>query len=460
MTHPHDTSSPTADDDSDLHPQDRATLDAIARGNTRLRVVLCTLARYGVALRQNEPQRARAILEALAPWPVFKAGQFLFDLMEWEDFMVDGEPPPALCRDDLVDALNLPVQWLSATMRSTLDSPTVPGAHGTTGALNMPLRWFTATAQAAFTAATNDLTRLLSPAHDTNTSASSLFARELPPLEAGYYLYREVVLGLFDTIGPLFSGQPSGRQSPDPIIPEHHTNEPNTGNATFGEQGHPHEGSTTSPENAEPQPDGRVWISIAEPNPLTLDATVSSPSNRAHHTAQQAWLTLQQLTLPKRVRPGEHTALSVHISTVDTSGMLADLSRLAGNATPSEEELRTASHEYKQFTTPMRFNGTISGTVTAPTGFHFTGGISYSYYHSKDLAPLVSSERSTERATINSGKNLPIDDTIDLDPDNQGDTIVYTLHVKADKNALPGTHRDGTFTIGNTTLPLRGTIKS
>ena len=28
--------------------------------------------------------------------PYYKGGQFLFDLLEWEDFMLDGEPPPLL----------------------------------------------------------------------------------------------------------------------------------------------------------------------------------------------------------------------------------------------------------------------------------------------------------------------------------------------------------------------------
>jgi len=39
-------------------------------------------------MRRDEPERARGLLEALGVWPLYKGGQFLFDLLEWEDFML------------------------------------------------------------------------------------------------------------------------------------------------------------------------------------------------------------------------------------------------------------------------------------------------------------------------------------------------------------------------------------
>ncbi len=77
-------------------PDDRELLEEVAGGNAWLRSVLCTLARRGTRIRREQPERASALLDALAAWPWFKAGQFLFDLMEWEDFMVDGPAPPEL----------------------------------------------------------------------------------------------------------------------------------------------------------------------------------------------------------------------------------------------------------------------------------------------------------------------------------------------------------------------------
>ena len=68
------------------------------------------MARRGVAIRQTTPRRARAILDALAPWPFYKGGQFLFDLMEWEDMMIDGEPPPVLSHAELT---GLPVDGIT-----------------------------------------------------------------------------------------------------------------------------------------------------------------------------------------------------------------------------------------------------------------------------------------------------------------------------------------------------------
>jgi hypothetical protein len=128
---------------------DRALLKMLQTQNLTLRAILCTLARYGVAFRQREPERAERWLELLGVHPFFKGGQFLFDLLEWEDFMLDGEPPP------LLDA-------------STL-GPIVDHIAKSFGL-------------------------------DIKTSAAALTAitpaEEPPPLRASYYLYHDVVSGL------------------------------------------------------------------------------------------------------------------------------------------------------------------------------------------------------------------------------------------------------------------------
>ncbi|TKA11055.1 hypothetical protein [Actinacidiphila oryziradicis] len=75
-------------------------------------------------MRRDEPERARVLLDILGPWPLFKAAQFLFDLMEWEDFMVDGEPPPLLPLDRTA-VLDLPLSLVRAVARASLDG--LPG---------------------------------------------------------------------------------------------------------------------------------------------------------------------------------------------------------------------------------------------------------------------------------------------------------------------------------------------
>ena len=138
-------------------PADLLLLATIRRHDQALRAVLCTLARHGVALRRDAPGRSAAWLDALSPHPVFKGGQFLFDLLEWEDFMLDGDAPPTLDGPAVQHALDR----LAAGLRSLaagLDQP--PGA-----------------------ALTIDIGAPAAPGH------------ALPALEAGFYLYHDVVLG-------------------------------------------------------------------------------------------------------------------------------------------------------------------------------------------------------------------------------------------------------------------------
>lgn len=156
-----------------LTPEDRATLQAIRRGNDWLRALLCTLARRGVAFRLAFPERAAALLAALSCLPLYKGGQVLFDLLEWEDFMVDGPPPPLLATSLDAGALQRLGDWLQE-LRSRLDGGIAP--------------------------VDPDAVR-------TEMEGGLLDDSDLPPLEPGFYLYQDVVLGVLVSAGPLLAGQ-------------------------------------------------------------------------------------------------------------------------------------------------------------------------------------------------------------------------------------------------------------
>jgi hypothetical protein len=89
-------SRPPGDPNSPIDPEDKLLLDSLRAGGEWLRALLCTLARRGLAFRREHPERARRLLDSLAAYPYYKGGQFLFDLMEWEDFMLDGPLPASL----------------------------------------------------------------------------------------------------------------------------------------------------------------------------------------------------------------------------------------------------------------------------------------------------------------------------------------------------------------------------
>jgi hypothetical protein len=219
-----DAAPPSAGITGPLTPTDHRAFAFLGQVNTCLRQCLCTLARHGVALRRLDPERARVLLDAVRPWPLYKGGQFLFDLMEWEDLMVDGDPPPLMPAERIVSACTLPVQWLAATTAETPAATRhVPGQR-TAAALDLPLRLLAATARTAVLGAAQDLTDLLGTpatqadtADDSGHDATTLEAgaegtdAELPPLEAGFYLYEDVVLGALAVLGPLLADHaPSG----------------------------------------------------------------------------------------------------------------------------------------------------------------------------------------------------------------------------------------------------------
>ncbi|MFE9749005.1 hypothetical protein ACFYOT_29205 [Saccharothrix saharensis] len=197
--------------DSALRDGDRAALSFAGGINARLREVLCTLARRGGAIRQDEPQRARQILDALAPWPFYKGGQFLFDLLEWEDFMIDGEPPPILSRATFGTLLDLPAGWVDATF-AAIDTHAPETLRPIIA--NPSVRWLTATAQSTVHGVVRGLAGLVAAPGTPDTDRGADDA--LPPLQGGFYLYEDVVLGLFDLIGarlPHVAGQPVGEDT-------------------------------------------------------------------------------------------------------------------------------------------------------------------------------------------------------------------------------------------------------
>lgn len=139
-----------------VRPRPRPPIDPLTAGDRRLlavieaqseilRAVLCHFARLGVAWRKREPQRTSAWLAKLESSPFYKGGQFLFDLLEWEDFMLDGPRPPPVSSGELMTIA------LRVAAEVGIEVPAVE-----------------------------------LPAIETS----------LPPIEPGFYLYRDVLLGL------------------------------------------------------------------------------------------------------------------------------------------------------------------------------------------------------------------------------------------------------------------------
>ncbi len=150
---------------SHLEAEDIAKFAAIQRTNEGLRAVLCTLARRGVAFRQSYPERAQAILRTLSTYPLYKGGQFLFDLMEWEDFMLDGVPPE-IVSIDFLGTLPESISNLFKSLGNYLNP------------------------------ASNESLTNHQPDEPTLSSSGS----QLPVLESSFYLYQDVVLGWFSSL--------------------------------------------------------------------------------------------------------------------------------------------------------------------------------------------------------------------------------------------------------------------
>ncbi|MGA8029227.1 MAG: hypothetical protein WB992_18970 [Bryobacteraceae bacterium] len=156
-----------------LQAQDIELIKSLKEGNEWLRAILCTLARRGVELRNASPDRASALLDALSRLPFYKGGQFLFDLLELEDYMLDGPAPEILSTTLDAGALQRLARALNAVKRSLDGQPEV-----------------------------------------SNTGAAEVeggsIQGDLPPLEAGFFLYQDVVLGVW---GSVVQSDPVGRIS-------------------------------------------------------------------------------------------------------------------------------------------------------------------------------------------------------------------------------------------------------
>ena len=163
MNPPHEDSNNGA-----LPPEDLAVLEALQSGSLWLRAILSTLARRGVAFRRQDEKRAQRILEELAPSPLYKGGQFLFDLLELEDFMVDGTP--------------------AETIPTTLDATTLVRLANLLNDVKRHL---------------DGAVEPLTPEGlDIQLRVDAIAPEQLPALEAGFYLYQDVVLGLVHSLGP------------------------------------------------------------------------------------------------------------------------------------------------------------------------------------------------------------------------------------------------------------------
>lgn len=125
----------------DLPEADAALLARLVPLNDGMRAVACTLARLGVRFRRDAPDRARRWIEILEPHPFYKLGQVMFDLLEWEDFMLDGDAGLA-APDQVLALVNTVLEKADLSIKS----------------VRLP--------------------------------------DDLPGLETGFYLYRDVVLGI------------------------------------------------------------------------------------------------------------------------------------------------------------------------------------------------------------------------------------------------------------------------
>jgi hypothetical protein len=182
------------------HPDDRAQLEAIGRANAWVRGVACTLARRGVAFREADAPRSRALLDALSTWPAYRAGQLLFDLLELEDFMVDGEQPDAVATALPPVAMQRLADLLRALQRHLDGAPPDIVAIGLAPAALQRLA-------GVVRAVKRQIDGALRGSHDGHAAAVyplvADLAAPLPPLEAGFYLYDDVVLGIWASTMPL-----------------------------------------------------------------------------------------------------------------------------------------------------------------------------------------------------------------------------------------------------------------
>ena len=136
-----------------LTPADHKLIALVMRRDGQLRAGLATLARLGVAIRRQDADRAESLVRTFETHPFYKAGQMLFDLMEWEDFLLDGDP-----LEPDTEALLAVVAPLAKQVGLPL--PTLPDIS------------------------------------------------ELPSLEAGFHLFRDIAIGLLTLSSSALAGIP------------------------------------------------------------------------------------------------------------------------------------------------------------------------------------------------------------------------------------------------------------
>ena len=125
-----------------LTDTDHHIVGLLSARNEDMRSLFATLARLGVQWRRSESARCQDWITALEPHPFYKAGQVLFDLFEWEDFILDGE-----------NAADVNLNFLPS------------------------------------------LNSFLSKIEGLPDIPDIDFTMHLPELEPGFYLYRDVILG-------------------------------------------------------------------------------------------------------------------------------------------------------------------------------------------------------------------------------------------------------------------------
>ena len=130
----------------DLPEADAALLAKLVPLNDSMRGLFCCFARLGVQFRRDDMVRAHQCITLLEPHPFYKLGQVMFDLLEFEDFMLDGDAPE-IVSIDFIDAVN----------------------------------------------------RLLKPA-DLEVPPEFSLPDDLPKLETGFLLYRDVFLGIVSVV--------------------------------------------------------------------------------------------------------------------------------------------------------------------------------------------------------------------------------------------------------------------
>lgn len=107
-----------------LKPADIELIRRIRGTTVALSSLLCAFARRGKALFQDEPARADALLAAIRPHPLYRAGRIQFDLLELDEIMIDGTRLPlGLDERELIRAMTRVLERIEQTLQETGGSP-------------------------------------------------------------------------------------------------------------------------------------------------------------------------------------------------------------------------------------------------------------------------------------------------------------------------------------------------